>query len=443
MSNEIIRNIEAEQSVLGSILLEGDLIKDCQLREKQFSHPAHQIVFKAMKELDDAESPIDLVSIIAKFDETFIQQIGGVEFFVNLTEVVSTTKNFSYHEGLVIEAWKMRHAQEVVVNLYNNLKNDKDISAISNTIDELNAIEETGYAGEFDLRGTLVELYQKMQIDVGDLTGINTGYNDLNRMTSGLQEGDLIIVGGRPSMGKTAFVLNIAYNAASSDTATGIFSLEMGEEQLLKRMISSAGNVDATKMKNPKKLCNIKDWEKISQAMGLINNLPLEIYDKPNVTMQEIYAKTRKLKRKYPNKKVLIAIDYLQLIMGDPKHKGSRMQEIGEISRKLKLMARELKVCVIALSQLSRAVENRQDKRPLLSDLRETGQIEQDADLIAFLYREDYYDAETVNKNVTEIILAKQRNGPVGVVELASIKEFSKFINLERRFDNESRQEAQ
>lgn len=295
----------------------------------------------------------------------------------------------------------------------------------------MNAIEETGYAGEFDLRGTLVELYQKMQIDVGDLTGINTGYNDLNRMTSGLQDGDLIIVGGRPSMGKTAFVLNIAYNAASSDAATGIFSLEMGEEQLLRRMISSAGNVDATKMKNPKKLCNIKDWEKISQAMGLINNLPLEIYDKPNVTMQEIYAKTRKLKRKYPNKKVLIAIDYLQLIVGDPKHKGNRMQEIGEISRKLKLMARELKVCVIALSQLSRAVENRQDKRPLLSDLRETGQIEQDADLIAFLYREDYYDAETANKNVTEIILAKQRNGPVGVVELAFIKEFSKFINLD------------
>lgn len=256
-------------------------------------------------------------------------------------------------------------------------------------------------------------------------------------MTSGLQSGDLIIVGARPAMGKTAFVLNVAYHAASSDVAIGIFSLEMGEEQLLKRMISSAGNVDATKMKNPKKLCNIKDWENISKAMGLINDLPLEIYDKANVTMQEIYAKTRKLKRKYPDKKVLIAIDYLQLIVGDPKHRGNRMQEIGEVSRKLKLMARELDVCVIALSQLSRAVESRQDKRPLLSDLRETGQIEQDADLIAFLYREDYYDAETANKNITEIILAKQRNGPVGTVELAFVKEFSKFINLERRYDNQ------
>ncbi|AIK36852.1 replicative DNA helicase [Bacillus pseudomycoides] len=436
MSNEVIRNVEAEQSVLGSIIMEGELIKDCQLKPNHFSLPTHQAVFKAMRELEDAESPIDLVTVVEKLD-SFINQIGGIQFLVNLAESVSTTKNFSYHEGLVIEAWKMRHAQEVAGDLYKRLQKDKDISAISNTIDELNAIEETGYSGEFDLKETLVGLYKKMQIDVGDLTGINTGYNDLNRMTSGLQAGDLIIVGARPAMGKTAFVLNVTYHAASSDTAVGIFSLEMGEEQLLKRMISSAGNVDATKMKNPKKLCNIKDWEKISQAMGLINNLSLEIYDKANVTMQEIYAKTRKLKRKHPDKKVLIAIDYLQLIVGDPKHRGNRMQEIGEISRKLKLMARELDVCVIALSQLSRAVESRQDKRPLLSDLRETGQIEQDADLIAFLYREDYYDAETANKNITEIILAKQRNGPVGTVELAFIKEFSKFINLERRYDNQ------
>ncbi|MGG3519528.1 replicative DNA helicase [Bacillus pseudomycoides] len=440
MSNEVIRNVEAEQSVLGSIIMEGDLIKDCQLKPNQFSLPTHQAIFKAMRELEDAESPIDLVTVVEKLD-SFINQIGGIQFLVNLAEGVSTTKNFSYHEDLVIEAWKMRHAQEVAGDLYKRLQKDRDISVISNTIDELNAIEETGYSGEFDLKETLVGLYKKMQIDVGDLTGINTGYNDLNRMTSGLQTGDLIIVGARPAMGKTAFVLNIAYHAASSDTAVGIFSLEMGEEQLLKRMISSAGNVDATKMKNPKKLCNIKDWENISQAMGLINNLPLEIYDKANVTIQEISAKTRKLKRKHPDKKVLMAIDYLQLIVGDPKHRGNRMQEIGEISRKLKLMARELDVCVIALSQLSRAVESRQDKRPLLSDLRETGQIEQDADLIALLYREDYYDAETANKNITEIILAKQRNGPVGTVELAFIKEFSKFINLERRYDNQ--QEAQ
>ncbi|MDY0854534.1 replicative DNA helicase [Bacillus thuringiensis] len=437
MSNDMIRNVEAEQSVLGSIIQEGDLIKDCQLKVKQFSLPTHQVIFKAMRELEDAEVPIDLVALIGKFDESFTHQIGGIEFFVNLTEVVTTTKNFSYHEGLVIEAWKMRHAQEVAGNLYNRLQQDRDMSAISTSIDELSAIEETGYSDEFNLKDTLVDLYKNMQIDVGDLTGIPTGYDDLNRMTAGLQGGDLIIVGARPSMGKTAFVLNVAFHAASAHTATGIFSLEMGEEQLLKRMISSTGNIDATKLKNPKKLCNLKDWEKISQAMGLINDLPLEIYDKANVTMQEIYAKARKLKRKYPDKKVLIAFDYLQLIVGDPKHRGNRMQEIGEISRKLKLMARELNVCVVALSQLSCAVESRQDKRPLLLDLRENGQIEQDADLIAFLYREDYYDRETENKNITEIILAKQRNGPVGVVELAFIKEFSKFVNLERKFNHQ------
>lgn len=234
MSNDMIRNVEAEQSVLGSIIQEGDLIKDCQLKVKQFSLPTHQVIFKAMRELEDAEVPIDLVALIVKFDESFMQQIGGIEFFVNLTEVVTTTKNFSYHEGLVIEAWKMRHAQEVAGNLYNRLQQDRDMSAISTSIDELSAIEETGYSDEFNLKDTLVDLYKNMQIDVGDLTGISTGYDDLNRMTAGLQEGDLIIVGARPSMGKTAFVLNVAFHAASAHTATGIFSLEMGRNSYLR-----------------------------------------------------------------------------------------------------------------------------------------------------------------------------------------------------------------
>ena len=178
MSNDMIRNVEAEQSVLGSIIQEGDLIKDCQLKVKQFSLPTHQVIFRAMRELEDAEVPIDLVALIGKFDESFMYQIGGIEFFVNLTEVVTTTKNFSYHEGLVIEAWKMRHAQEVAGNLYNRLQQDRDMSAISTSIDELSAIEETGYSDEFNLKDTLVDLYKNMQIDVGDLTGIPTGYDE-------------------------------------------------------------------------------------------------------------------------------------------------------------------------------------------------------------------------------------------------------------------------
>ncbi|ENQ3106549.1 replicative DNA helicase [Bacillus cereus] len=442
MSNEIIRNIEAEQSVLGSILLEGDLIKDCQLREKQFSLPTHQVIFKAMRELDSEEHPIDMVSLIAKFDKSFIQQIGGIDFLANLVDSVPTTKNFSYHEGLIIESWKMRHAQEVAGDLYKRIQSEKGISAISNTVDQLTAIEETGYSDEFDLKETLVDLYKEMQLDVGDLTGINTGYTKLNNMTSGYHEGDLIIVGARPSMGKTAFALNISYHAAESDAAVAIFSLEMSSKQLLKRMVSSVGNVDAMKMKNPKKSFNLDDWNKASNAMGIINKLPLEIYDDAGMTMQEIYSKTRKLKRKHPGKKVLVMIDYLQLITGDPKHKGNRMQELSEISRKLKLMARKLGVCVVALSQLSRAVESRQDKRPMPSDLRETGQLEQDADIITFLYRDDYYDRESENKNVIEIIIAKQRNGPVGIIGLAFIKEFSKFVDLERRYSERPQQEA-
>lgn len=229
MSNEIIRNVEAEQSVLGSIILEGDLIKDCRLKPNQFAVPVHQVVFKTMRELDDEDKPIDLVSLVAKFDKGFLEQVGGMEFFASLADTVSTTSNFSYHEGLIIESWKMRHAQEVAGDLYNRIQQEKDIQAISDTISKLNTIEEIGYSDEFDLKETLVDLYGEMQQDLGDLTGIDTGFNELNYMTSGFQGGDFIIVGARPSVGKTAFALNIAQNAASTGVATAIFSLEMGK----------------------------------------------------------------------------------------------------------------------------------------------------------------------------------------------------------------------
>ncbi|MDG2738310.1 DnaB-like helicase C-terminal domain-containing protein, partial [Vibrio parahaemolyticus] len=284
------------------------------------------------------------------------------------------------------------------------------------------------------MKDALVDLYEELHQDAKEITGIETGYTSLNKMTCGLQEGDFVVLGARPSMGKTAFALNVGLHAAKSGAAVGLFSLEMSSKQLLKRVASCVGEVSGGRLKNPKHRFAMEDWERVSKAFAEIGELPLEIYDNAGVTVQDIWMQTRKLKRKHGDKKVLTIVAYLQLITGDPKHKGNRFQEISEISRKLKLLARELNVCVVALSQLSRSVESRQDKRPLLSDLRETGQIEQDADLIAFLYREDYYDRETENKNITEIILAKQRNGPVGVVELAFIKEFSKFVNLERKF---------
>lgn len=351
-----------------------------------------------------------------------------MEYFIALIEGVPTTANFSYYEGLVRGAWKMYQAGVLGHKMGERLIAEKDEKIIGETITELCELEEKDCVCEFDLKDALVGLYEELHQDTKENTGIETGYTSLNKMTCGLQEGDFVVLGARPSMGKTAFALNIALHAAKSGAAVGLFSLEMSSKQLLKRLASCAGEVSGGRLKNPKHRFTIEDWEKVSKAFAEIGELPLEIYDKAGVTMQDIWMQTRKLKRKHGDKKLLVIVDYLQLITGDPKHKGNRFQEISEISRKLKLLARDLNVCIVALSQLSRSVESRQDKRPLLSDLRETGQIEQDADVIMLMYREDYYDKETMQKEMTEINVAKHRNGPVGSFKLRFLKEFGRFV---------------
>ena len=267
----------------------------------------------------------------------------------------------------------------------------------------------------------------------GEVTGIPTGFTELDKMTAGFQRNDLIIVAARPSVGKTAFSLNIAQNVATkTDENVAIFSLEMGADQLVMRMLCAEGNIDAQRLRTGSLTSD--DWAKLTMAMGSLSNAGIYIDDTPGIKVNEIRAKCRRLKQEQGLGMILI--DYLQLIQGSGKSGENRQQEVSEISRTLKGIARELQVPVIALSQLSRGVESRQDKRPMMSDIRESGSIEQDADIVAFLYREDYYDRETENKNTIEIIIAKQRNGSVGSVELAFVKEFNKFVNLERRFED-------
>ncbi|WP_142315204.1 replicative DNA helicase [Bacillus pseudomycoides] len=423
-----IQNIEAEQTVLGSLLREGELIKECRLTEQHFSTAMHRAIFKLIREIEEDGQPIDLVALVSKMDPGFLKQVGGIEYFVNIIESVPTTANFLYYEGLVRSAWKMNQAGSVAHSMCERLLAEKDERVIGEAITRLCELEEVDCTLDFDLKDTLVDLYEELHQDTEELTGIETGFSALNKMTCGLQEGDFVVVGARPSMGKTAFALNIALHAAKSGTAVGVFSLEMSNKQLLKRMVSCLGEVSGKRLKNPKHRFTIEDWGTTSRAFAEIGDLPLEIYDKAGVTTQEIWVQVRKLKRKYGDKKLLVIIDYLQLITGDSKYRGNRFQEMSEISRKLKLMARDLNVCVIALSQLSRGVESRQDKRPLLSDLRETGQIEQDADVIMLMYRDDYYDKETENKDVTEIQIAKHRNGPIGGMKLRFLKEFGKFV---------------
>jgi replicative DNA helicase len=425
----------AEESVLGCIFVDGSLIKDTTLMPKHFHFTRNQIVFKAMRELEKNNKPIDPISVMMELDDS-VNQADVVMYLNNLASQVPSTANFTFYTESVLGAWKNREAIKLTSKLTNQLQ-DGDMEAIHEITSELTNLNEIGLVDEFNLNEKLLELYEDMQQEKGDLTGIDTGYTELNNLTNGLQEQDFIVVGARPSVGKTAFALNIGSSAASKGTAVGIFSLEMADNQLLKRVASSIGNINGMKMKNSRKFFDVRDWQNFSNAMAVISNWNLDIWDKPGVTMSEIYVQVRKFKKKHEEKRCLIIIDYLQLITGDKKHGGNRMQEISEISRKLKIMARELNVCVVALSQLSRGVEQRQDKRPMLSDLRESGQIEQDADLIAFLYRDDYYDKESEQKNVIEIILAKQRNGPIGTVQLAFVKEFNKFVNLERRLEEQ------
>ena len=423
-----IQNVEAEQTVLGSLLLEGELIKECRLTEQHFSTAVHRAIFKVIREVEEDMQPLDLVTLVSRMDAAFLAQIGGMEYLVNMIEGVPTTTNFSYYEGLVRNAWKMNQAGSVAHSMCERLLVEKDEKVIGETITRLCELEEVDCTLDFDLKDTLVDLYEELYQDTEELTGIETGFPALNKMTCGLQEGDFVVIGARPSMGKTAFALNIALHAAKSDAAVGLFSLEMSDKQLLKRMVSCLGEVSGRRLKNPKHRFTIEDWGKTSRAFAEIGDLPLEIYDKAGVTTQEIWVQVRKLKRKHGDKKLLVIVDYLQLITGDSKYRGNRFQEMSEISRKLKLLARDLNVCVVALSQLSRGVESRHDKRPLLSDLRETGQIEQDADVIMLMYREDYYDKETEHKDITEIQIAKHRNGPVGMLNLRFLKEFGRFV---------------
>ncbi|MBJ8026900.1 replicative DNA helicase [Bacillus cereus group sp. N21] len=423
-----IQNVEAEQTVLGSLLLDGELIKECRLTEQHFSTAVHQAIFKLIRKIEEEGQPLDLVALVSKMEPAFLAQIGGMEYLVNIIESVPTTANFSYYEGLVRNAWKMNQAGSMAHSMCERLLAEKDEKVIGETITRLCELEEVDCTLDFDLKDTLVDLYEELHQDTEELTGIETGFSALNKMTCGLQEGDFVVIGARPSMGKTAFALNIALHAAKSGTAVGLFSLEMSNKQLLKRMVSCLGEVSGKRLKNPKHRFTIEDWGKTSRAFAEIGDLPLEIYDKAGVTTQEIWVQVRKLKRKYADKKLLVIIDYLQLITGDSKYRGNRFQEMSEIPRKLKLLARDLNVCVVALSQLSRGVESRQDKRPLLSDLRETGQIEQDADVIMLMYREDYYEKETEHKDITEIQIAKHRNGPVGMMRLRFLKEFGRFL---------------
>ncbi|WLD93371.1 replicative DNA helicase [Alkalihalobacillus sp. AL-G] len=434
-------NIEAEQAVIGAVFLEPEALTSATelLMPEDFYRAAHQRIFTVMVDLSEKGEPIDLVTVTSELqDRRLLEEVGGVSYLSDLANSVPTAANIEYYGQIVEEKSLLRRlirtATDIAANGYSR---EDEVDEILNEAEKniLEVAQRKNTGAFISIKDVLVQAYdniEMLQNSKGDITGIPTGFAELDRMTAGFQRNDLIIVAARPSVGKTAFALNIAQNVATkTDENVAIFSLEMGAEQLVMRMLCAEGNIDAQRLRTGH--LQSEDWQKLTMAMGSLSNAGIYIDDTPGIRVSEIRAKCRRLKQE--KGLGMILIDYMQLIRGSGKSGENRQQEVSEISRSLKALARELEVPVISLSQLSRGVESRQDKRPMMSDIRESGSIEQDADIVAFLYRDDYYDKESESKNIIEIIIAKQRNGPVGTVELAFVKEYNKFVNLERRHE--------
>ena len=430
-------SLEAEQSVVGSMIMDKEAIVTAMetLIEEDFYHKQYGILFQGMIELYSAGQPVDLVTLQNKLKEKDVpQEVASMDFVRDLLTAVPTSANIKYYANIVKEAAMKRKLIRVMEEIENECYAGKESldSVMDKTEHDVFQILSSRTGGDYvPIRTVVMNALEKIEAasqQQGSVTGIPTGFIDLDYRTAGLQPSDLILVAARPSMGKTAFVLNIAQHVAfHKDMCTAIFSLEMSKEQLVNRMFSLESGVDAQALRTGN--MSDADWEKLIAGAGVIGNSKLIIDDTPGISISELRSKCRKYKLESDLK--LIIIDYLQLMSGSGRSSDSRQQEISDISRTLKALARELSVPVIALSQLSRAVEQRPDHRPMLSDLRESGAIEQDADVVMFIYRDDYYNKDTELKGVSEIIIAKQRNGPIGTVNLAWLPQYTKFANLE------------
>ena len=433
-------SVEAEQSVVGAMLMDKDAITTASeiISGNDFYQSAYGIIFDSMVELFNESKPVDLITLQERLKEKDVPaEVASLEFVKELVTAVPTSANVKYYAQIVADKSMMRKLIKL---------NEEIANTCHAGTESMEAVLQEAEKAVFDLlqkrnTGEYVPIKQvvlnaldrieKASKNKGTVTGIPTGFIDLDYKLSGLQPSDLVLVAARPSMGKTAFVLNIAqYMAFKKDKGVAIFSLEMSKEQLVNRLFSLESQVDAQALRTG----NMKDsdWEKLIEGAGIIGKSNLIIDDTPGISVSELRSKCRKYKLEHGLD--IVIIDYLQLMTGSVgKNSESRQQEISEISRSLKGLARELNVPVVALSQLSRAVESRPDKRPMLSDLRESGAIEQDADVVMFIYRDEYYNKDSEFKKQAEIIIAKQRNGPVGTVNLAWLGEYTKFANLSRQ----------
>lgn len=431
-------SIEAERSVIGSMLMDKDAITTASeiITSEDFYQHQYEVLFSAMIEVFNEGKPVDLITLQNKLKEKDLPpELSSLEFIRELITAVPTSANVKYYANIVKEKAVLRRLIKVTEAITNEcyLNKEKLENILQDTEKQIFDIVQNRTSGDFvsikDIVIRSLESIEAAAKNKGSVTGIATGFYDLDYKMAGLQPSDLILIAARPSMGKTAFVLNIAeYVALKSKVTTAIFSLEMSKDQLVKRIISMNSKVDSQSIRSGE--LQDEDWIKIAESARVIGNSNLIIDDTPGISISELRSKCRKFKLEH--NLGLVIIDYLQLMSGSNKVE-SRQQEISEISRSLKALAREISAPVIALSQLSRAVEQRPDKRPMLSDLRESGAIEQDADVVMFIYRDEYYNHDSEEAGVSEIIIGKQRNGPTGTIKLGWQAQYTKFANLDRQ----------
>ena len=427
-------SVEAEQSVLGSILLDKEAMISVSetLVPEDFYKEAHKVIYESMLKLYNSQSEIDLITLTDELrDQGYLDDIGGIAYITSLSTVVPTTSNIKYYVNIVKEKSISRQlisAANDIINLgYDG--SAKVEYVLENAEKKIFDISQERATNDFQPINQVISealsMLEKLYEEKNDVTVLTTGFRDLNKKINGLQRSDLLLIAARPAMGKTAFALNLVQNAAlKGDASVAVFSLEMSKEQLVQRMIASQSTVELKKIKTGTLADN--DWPRITDGMAILSGAKIHIDDTPGIKISELRSKCRKLK--IEKGLDLVLIDYLQLMEGEGQNE-SRQQEIAKISRSLKILAKELDCPVVALSQLSRAPEQRADHRPMLSDLRESGSIEQDADIVMFLYRDEYYNPDTEKKNIGEVIVAKNRHGETGTVELVWFGGIQKFAD--------------
>ena len=427
-------SVEAEQSVLGSILLDKEAMISVSetLVPEDFYKEAHKVIYESMLKLYNSQSEIDLITLTDELrDQGYLDDIGGIAYITSLSTVVPTTSNIKYYVNIVKEKSISRQlisAANDIINLgYDG--SAKVEYVLENAEKKIFDISQERATNDFQPINQVISealsMLENLYKEKNDVTGLSTGFWDLNKKINGLQRSDLLLIAARPAMGKTAFALNLVQNAAlKGDASVAVFSLEMSKEQLVQRMIASQSTVELKKIKTGTLADN--DWPRITDGMAILSGAKIHIDDTPGIKISELRSKCRKLK--IEKGLDLVLIDYLQLMEGEGQNE-SRQQEIAKISRSLKILAKELDCPVVALSQLSRAPEQRADHRPMLSDLRESGSIEQDADIVMFLYRDEYYNPDTEKKNIGEVIVAKNRHGETGTVELVWFGGIQKFAD--------------